>query len=170
MTDAPESPETALCFNCGAPVSNRRGRKFCPPEDGQNCQREFNNRMAAEGKLLAPLVKAMMATRGGGNTPTLPICGKARSEVTRICKLLNDADKAAGRPPAHTYVERMLADGTLYMDRCKHPERLAALSGPVIAVDPGSSIILESKASERPPAPTEPGDLALWRSAPVWCA
>lgn len=82
---------------------------------------DFNNRMAAEGKLLAPLVKAMMATRGGGGRPVPEICGRARTEMTRIARLLNDADKAAGRPPVWQYVERLLDSGTLYMDRRRLP-------------------------------------------------
>lgn len=109
MTDTPE----ALCPQCGAPFEPKRNKRFCR----RKCQVDFNNRMAGEGKILAPLVKAMFATRGGGHTPTLPVCGKARSELTRIARMLNDADKAAGRPPVHLYVERLFEGGTLYMDR-----------------------------------------------------
>jgi hypothetical protein len=77
--------------------------------------------MAAEGKILAPLVKAMFATRGGGHGGTQPICGQARSELTRIARMLNDADKAAGRPPVAEYVARLFDSGTLYMDRRRLP-------------------------------------------------
>lgn len=113
LDDTPE----ALCPQCGEPFPPTKRKRFCTP----TCQQVFNNRMAAEGKILAPLVKAMMQSRGGGHTPTLPVCGMARSELTRIARMLNDADKAAGRPPVRLYVERMLADGTLYMDRRRLP-------------------------------------------------
>lgn len=117
MANAPKTPITALCPQCGQSFHVRRGRRFCVP----TCQQAFNHRMAREGKILAPLVKAMMQARGGGHTPTLPVCGAARSELTRIARMLNDADRAAGRPPVRLYVERMLADGTLYMDRRRLP-------------------------------------------------
>lgn len=113
----PDDTPNALCPQCGATFTPTKRKRFCVP----TCQQAFNHRMAREGKILAPLVKAMMQARGGGNTPTLPVCGAARSELTRIARLLNDADRAAGRPPVRLYVERMLADGTLYMDRRRLP-------------------------------------------------
>lgn len=110
--------ETALCPQCGASFELKRNKRFCR----RKCQVDFNNRMSAEGKILAPLVKAMFATRGGGNTVTLPICGMARSELTRIAKMLNEADRKAGRPPVHLYVERLFDSGTFYMDRRRLPD------------------------------------------------
>lgn len=121
MSDTPKAPETALCPQCGRSFEIRRNRRFCPRSTGRKCQADFNNRMAAEGKVLAPLVKAMFATRGGGHGGTLPVCGMARSELTRIARMLNDADKAAGRPPVHLYVQRLFDSGTLYMDRRRLP-------------------------------------------------
>lgn len=117
MSDTPETSLKALCPECGQSFDIRRGRRFCR----RKCQADFNNRMAAEGKILAPLVKAMFATRGGGHGGTLPLCGMARSELTRIARMLNDADKAAGRPPVAAYVQRLFDSGTLYMDRRRLP-------------------------------------------------
>lgn len=117
MSDTPETPVTALCPECGQSFPVRGNKRFCR----RQCQARFNNRMAAEGKLLAPLVKAMMATRGGGGRPVPEICGRARTELTRIARILNDADKAAGRPPAHVYVDRLLDGDTFYMDRRRLP-------------------------------------------------
>lgn len=121
MSDTLPTPETALCPECGRSFELRRNRRFCPRSTGRKCQADFNNRMAAEGKLLAPLVKAMMATRGGGGRPVADICSRARTELTRIARILNDADKAAGRPPVHLYVERLLDGDTFYMDRRRLP-------------------------------------------------
>lgn len=133
MSDTPKDPIKAQahdpaqidCPECGTPFAPRGNKRFCEPK----CQAAFNNRMAAEGKILAPLVKAMMATRGGGHKAALPICGLARTELTRIAKMFNDADKAAGRPPVHLYVERLLDSGTLYMDRCRRSDITAAMHG-----------------------------------------
>ena len=110
-------PEQALCPDCSASFTVRKRARFC----SRRCQSRFADRMAAEGKLLAPLVKAMMATRAGGGRKAPTVNGQARSELTRIARLLNDADRAAGRPPATAYVERCFADGTLYMDRRRLP-------------------------------------------------
>lgn len=129
MPSTPKTPVSAQCPQCGHSFEVRRGRRFCPPRDGKSCQVDFNNRMAAEGKILAPLVKAMLATRGGGHRPALPISGLARSEVTRIVKMLNDADKAAGRPPVHLYVQSLFDGGTLYMDRCRRDDIHSQLIG-----------------------------------------
>lgn len=121
MPSTPKTPVHAQCPQCGRSFEVRRGRRFCPPGDGRKCQVDFNNRMAAEGKILAPLVKAMFATRGGGHSGAQPICGVARSELTRIAKMLNDADKAAGRPPVAQYVQALFDSGTFYMDRRRLP-------------------------------------------------
>lgn len=112
-----KTPVTALCPQCGQSFTVARGRRFCATA----CQVDFNNRMAAEGKILAPLVKAMFATRGGGHSGAQPICGIARSELTRIAKMLNDADKAADRPPVAQYVQALFDSGTFYMDRRRLP-------------------------------------------------
>lgn len=124
----PDDAPKTLCPQCGAAFTPTKRKRFCTPP----CQVDFNNRMAAEGKILAPLVKAMFATRGGGNTPTLPICGRARSELTRIARMLNDADKAAGRPPVHQYVQSLLDSGTLYMDRCRRDDIAGAMRGGIV--------------------------------------
>jgi endogenous inhibitor of DNA gyrase (YacG/DUF329 family) len=133
MSDTPKDPNNAqadspaqiACPECGTGFRPRGNKRFCKGK----CQVDFNNRMAAEGKILAPLVKAMMATRGGGHRAALPICGLARTELTRIAKVFNDADKAAGRPPVHLYVERLLDCGTLYMDRARRADITAAMRG-----------------------------------------
>lgn len=132
MSDTPKTFKTAQCPQCGRSFEIRRNRRFCPRSTGRKCQADFNNRMAAEGKVLAPLVKAMFATRGGGHGGTLPVCGMARSELTRIARMLNDADKEAGRPPVHLYVERLFDSGTLYMDRRRLPVASSA-AGPLPA-------------------------------------
>lgn len=103
---------------------------------------------------MAPLVKAMFATRGGGHGGTLPICGIARSELTRIARMLNDADRAAARPPVTSYVQGMFDSGTLYMDRRRLPDP-PVTSGPIhtrplerIEV-PGGPFLTEDDAIDR---------------------
>lgn len=117
MPRRPKPPVEALCPECGQSYIVRKRARF----GSRRCQVAWGNRMAAEGKLLAPLVKAMMGTRGGGGRSTPAINRLARTELTRIARLLNDADRAAGRPPAHLYVQRCFDDGTLYMDRRRLP-------------------------------------------------
>lgn len=144
MSDTIQTPETALCPECGRSFEPKRNKRFCQSK----CQARFNNRMAAEGKLLAPLVKAMMATRGGGGRKVPQICGMARSELTRIARELNEADAKAGRPPVHHYVAALFETGTLYMDRrrIRRPEG----SRPTEAIEvPGGPFISEDDAIDR---------------------
>lgn len=155
MTNSPETSKTRQCPECGQSFDPKRGRRFCT----RPCQVRFNNRMAAEGKILAPLVRAMMDGRGGGHTATLPIAGLARSEVTRICRILREADRAAGRPPIRHYAEQLMTSGTLYMDRRRLP--LVGVFGK-LAIDPRACPLTSAKrysarrgvpraASARPP-------------------
>lgn len=75
------------------------------------------------GKVMAPYVLAWIDGRGGGHAGTHPVAAKALSQITSIARGFIDEDKAAGRPDAISYMESVLADGRLYVDRKRKAPR-----------------------------------------------
>ena len=74
--------------------------------------------MKAEGAVMVAFVKAWALTRHAKpDTDEAEIGRAARSELTEIARMLNQADKAAGRPDATVYVKSLLDSGTMYCDR-----------------------------------------------------
>lgn len=100
--------EERFCPNCGDGFASRgRGvvKRFCSP----GCKKQFHNRANGEGAAAIQLVKAWIETRHAkAGTPEADICRKARSELTQLARLLIEADRAAGRPPANKYVADLL--------------------------------------------------------------
>jgi hypothetical protein len=121
--EAPQAPASApeiehkICPECGVsfPVGGRGlGKTFCCKEH----RVAFNNRAKAEGAVLVAFVKAWTLTRHAKpGSDKADLCGEARRELTAIASMLNDADKAAGRPDATVYVKALMESGTLYCDR-----------------------------------------------------
>ena len=91
---------------------------FCTPGH----QTTFNNRMAARGKVIAPLALAWAEGKGGGHRKADPRAMAAMRELTQICREFNDEDKRANRPPAMNYATTLMERG-LPVDRRKGREK-----------------------------------------------
>lgn len=106
---------TRQCANCNKTFTPaREWASFCSAP----CRTGFANRMKSEGGPLAPLVKAWNATRHAKpGTEEAEVCRFARSEITAISRLLNEADAAEDRASAVDYVKGLMASGTRFMDR-----------------------------------------------------
>lgn len=107
-----------ICPNCGdgfTPGGRGLGKRFC----SASCRHKFHNREKADGAVISSLVKAWIETRHAEHgTPASDICKEARRELTAIAAKLIERDRAAGRPPASTYVQSLLAE-TRYIDRTR---------------------------------------------------
>jgi endogenous inhibitor of DNA gyrase (YacG/DUF329 family) len=112
------APRLKVCPNCGGTVEaggRGMGRTFCT----KDCRVAFNNRMKAEGAVMAALVKGWVLNRHAKpETMEAEVCAMARRELTQIARHFIDADKAAGRPPVTDFVAQLLQD-TQYADRAR---------------------------------------------------
>jgi endogenous inhibitor of DNA gyrase (YacG/DUF329 family) len=115
---APAAEEMRVCPNCAARFAaggRGLGKTFC----SKTCRVAFGNRAAAEGKVMAALVKCWLANRHAKpDSREADLCRRARAELTEIGRAFIEADEDAGRPPVADYVETLLRD-TLYMDRTR---------------------------------------------------
>lgn len=115
---APAAQQSRVCPNCGVafPAGGRGlGKTFC----SKDCRVEFGNRSAAEGKVMAALVKCWLGNRHAKpGSREAELCRRARAELTEIGRTFIEADEEAGRPPICDYVETLLRD-TIYMDRTR---------------------------------------------------
>lgn len=118
-TEAPEIAPQAVqvrkerhCPECNGvySIGARGTKRFCSTK----CQGAFNNRAAAEGKVVIALAKAWRLKRGGKG-----IGQEALAELCTILDHFNAQDRAAGRPPITGYVEQLLANGSRYIDRAR---------------------------------------------------
>ncbi len=109
-TTKPEKKlSTRLCPECGETFqTDHHSKRFCTPAHKQ----AYANREAAQGKVIASLVKAWRLGRGSKG-----VAKAAFAELCTIVDSFNAEDKAAGRPPASVYVDGLLKSGFLYIDR-----------------------------------------------------
>jgi hypothetical protein len=108
-----KSPHEVLCGFCDTPFMTTRMARFCSAKHRD----AFHNRKASQVKPIAVLAMAWNLGRGGGHTPPHPVAGRAMSEMTKILREMNLADKAAGMRPATEMAEELLDSGVLWMDR-----------------------------------------------------
>lgn len=98
-----------ICPECGCTfTTSHPTKRFCTPAHKQ----AFANREAAQGKVIASLVKAWRSGRGSNG-----VAKDALGELCRIVDGFNAEDKAAKRPPISLYVGDVLAQGYTYLDR-----------------------------------------------------
>lgn len=111
--------EQRKCPGCGGDVAEGgrgTGRVFC----AATCRTTFQNRMKAEGGVLAALIKAQTLTRHAKpGTREAEICTFARGQITQIAAYFNDRDEEEGRPSAVDYVGSLMDSGFIYMDRVR---------------------------------------------------
>lgn len=110
--DTPENaPKGRICPECGETFSsNHPTKRFCTPAHKQ----AYANREAAQGKVIASLVKAWRQGRGSD--------GVSKAAFALLCPIVdafNAEDREAGRPPASVYVKAHLRDGFQYQDRAR---------------------------------------------------
>lgn len=126
------------CPECASPIVGKgrgMGKLFC----SKVCRVAYHNRAYSQAGVLASLTKAWNATRHASpGSREAEICRYARSEITRIARILNDADKAMRRPDAASYVEKLMQSGSMYMDR-----RTKQPATPVLSESPSASPPLE---------------------------
>lgn len=115
--NAPADATFKICPNCGDefPAGGRGlGKVFCSAP----CRSAFNQRMKAEGAVMAAIVKAWhLGRHAKPDTVEAEVCSYARTQLAEIARVMNDADRDAGRPSAILYVQSLMESGTLYVDR-----------------------------------------------------
>jgi hypothetical protein len=85
---------------------------FCDAKGKDVCKREHSNRHLVEGRAVIALLKAWRVDRGTGE-----IAQMAFAESCRILDQFNAQDRDAKRPRADLYAAKLLADGSMFMDR-----------------------------------------------------
>ena len=109
-----ERAADAICPECGGEVVRRSSRGPMPTFCSKLCRREHSNRHLVEGRAIIALLKAWRIDRGSGE-----IAKTAFTQATQILDGFNFADREAERPRADLYAAKLMASGTLYMDRAR---------------------------------------------------
>lgn len=100
------------CPNCGGEVVRRSARGPMPTFCSPTCKTDHSNRHLVEGRAVIALMKAWRIDRGTGE-----IAQMAFAEVNRILDQFNSQDREASRPRADLYAAKLLANGSMFMDR-----------------------------------------------------
>jgi len=119
MANKPTLRERAsqrVCPNCGGEPQRKSPKGPVPTYCDDKCKVQMNNRLTAEGRTLAGLLKAWRIDRGQGE-----IAQRAFSQICEITDGFNAVDLAAGRPRADLYAAKLMADGSRYLDRQRQP-------------------------------------------------
>lgn len=114
-----ERARDMICPECGKPVERKSkfgpAPIFCAPLPGAKrsaCQVAHQNRHIAEGRAVIALLKAWRIDRGSGE-----IAQESFAQASAIIDLFNAQDRDAGRPRPDLFAAKMLADGSIYLDR-----------------------------------------------------
>lgn len=103
-----------ICPECGTEVARKSAKGPAPKFCGPDCRRAHSNRHMVEGRAVIAFLKAWRADRGSGEI--------AKTAFAQACQILdgfNSNDREQGRPRPDLYAAKMMADGTLYMDRAR---------------------------------------------------
>lgn len=126
MTDSIEAPSNgrkpkptiaerarqATCPECGKDVKRRTATGPRPTFCSNECKRRRGNRRLSRGSNLTDLLQAWRIDRGSG-----PIAQAAFAQICQIVDLYNEQDLAAGRPRADLMAAKIMANGSLFIDR-----------------------------------------------------
>ena len=113
-----ERARDRICPNCGGPVARRSPKGPMPTFCSDDCKKAHGNRHIVEGRAVIALLKAWRIDRGSGEI--------AQGAFTQICQIVdqfNAQDNAyrgpngQTRPRADLYAAKLLADGSLFIDR-----------------------------------------------------
>jgi hypothetical protein len=104
----------AICPECGTKVERRSPRGPMPTFCGDVCKRTRSNRRLVRGSAVIELLQAWRIERGSG-----PIAQRAFAELCSIADLYNAEDRDAGRPRADLMAAKILANGSLFIDRAR---------------------------------------------------
>ena len=111
-----ERAREAICPYCGGPVVRRSVRgpvpTFCDARGQGVCKREHGNRHIVEGRAVIALAKAWRVDRGVGE-----IAQESLRQMVQIIDLFNGVDLEEKRPRCDLYAAKLLADGSIYLDR-----------------------------------------------------
>lgn len=116
-TNRPSIKERAAertCCNCGKPIEGGRANKmYCSgPGKRSSCAIEAQNRAVARGAAIVRWAQAWRIDRGSGEI--------AKGSLDQLCNIVdsfNAEDLAAKRPRADLWASKLLASGSLYIDR-----------------------------------------------------
>ena len=101
-----------ICPNCGGKPERKSPKGPPPTFCSRDCKTAMNNRLIVEGRAVIGFLKAWRIDRGTGE-----IAQKSFGQVCEVVDLLNEQDRAAGRPRADIYAATLLIGGTRYFDR-----------------------------------------------------
>jgi hypothetical protein len=104
-----------VCPECGGEVVRKSARGPFPTYCADKaCKKDRGNRRLVRGAAIIEFAQAWRVNRGSGET--------AKASFNQMCRILdqfNAEDHAANRPRADLCAAKILADGSLYMDRQK---------------------------------------------------
>ena len=109
-----ERAREAICPECGGKVSRRSPRGPMPTFCSPACKRTRSNRRLVRGSSVIELLQAWRIDRGSGE-----IAQKSFAELCAIADLYNAEDKEADRPRADLMAAKLLANGSLFIDRSR---------------------------------------------------
>lgn len=101
-----------ICPNCGGTPVRKSVKGPFPTYCSIACKTEHRNRFSSRGASLVGWAQAWRIDRGSGE-----IAKGAFEQLCQILDAFNSADATAGRPRADLYAAKLLAGGTLFIDR-----------------------------------------------------
>lgn len=101
-----------VCPECGGEVVRKHAKGPMPVFCCAEHKKAFGNRQLVEGRAVIGFLKAWRIDRAQGE-----IAQQAFAQVCQIVDQFNFQDRDAKRPRADLYAAKVLAEGTLFIDR-----------------------------------------------------
>lgn len=107
-----ERARERICPECGGAVVRRSARGPMPTFCSDGCKKKRSNRRLVRGSAIIELAQAWRIDRGSGE-----IAQTAFQQLCAILDQFNAEDNGAGRPRADLMAAKILADGSMFIDR-----------------------------------------------------
>src|ERR1700741_5289108 len=117
-----ERARERVCPECGSEVVRKSAKGPMPTFCSEACKRARGNRRLVRGSAIIEMAQAWRIDRGQGEI--------AQAALQQLCAILdqfNAEDHATKRPRADLMAAKILADGTIFMDRQRQANHAKAM-------------------------------------------